>query len=226
MDKMLSLDNILAPIPMATRVMMETAKQDEKFAPPSIQHGLSTLGIGPMDYETMKANDHWPLNPNFKSYEHTPFEDPMAPTASPEEVLDNTLRLYNSNAGAAGMEGYKPITAGGFSSPVSADRSSGVGLGDKTEEAQTLDPTAPPSTPEDNTGSGEQDQGSSDEIQQMFLALDDGTLQGAERMVKSFNQIFDEYARRTGRNMQTDLFTLQPGRQRETEYTTLNPGAY
>lgn len=52
--------------------------------------------------------------------------------------------------------------------------------------------------------------------------LDDGTLQGANRMVENFERVAQEYAQRTGRNMQADLFMVRPQR-RETDYSLLNP---
>lgn len=48
--------------------------------------------------------------------------------------------------------------------------------------------------------------------------LDDGTLNGAERMVQNFERVAQEYAQRTGRNMQGDLFMPNYDQKLETNY--------
>lgn len=186
MSNMISLESILAPIPKATRIMMEEAKQYEKFAPPSIKRGLSSLGIGPMDYDTMKAGEN-----EFNSFVGG-FDVPPTPY-DPLSAASVPLR-----------EGVLGTTEAPVDAPV--------------QEATQDQPA--------QVNEGQYDPSVDNDVQQMFLALDDGTLKGAQRMVQSFEQIFDQYVQRTGRNMQSDLFSLQPGRQRETEYFPLNPGAY
>lgn len=99
LKKIVDFDSIFDNSDKYAKIIMQEARNNERFKTPDIGLGLSSIGIGPIDtYEKQSANDRFAANPDFNIARSDSFQDPLAPSQSQEDFLNGVVRHYEDAA--------------------------------------------------------------------------------------------------------------------------------